>query len=106
MHLTWSYHLYDNRFVIDARYNPLKGLGRGAYGIVISAYDSITDQKVAIKKIPKMFADLIDAKRILRELKLLRHFQHENIIGMFMVVLSTSYYMVITLSVFPFHAFL
>ena len=36
---------------------------------------------MAIKKIPRAFEDLIDAKRILREIKLLRHFDHENIIG-------------------------
>lgn len=41
------------------------------------------DRKVAIKKIPKAFDDLIDAKRILREIKLLRHFQHENVCGLY-----------------------
>lgn len=39
-------------------------------------------KKVAIKKIGKAFDDLIDAKRILREVKLLRHFRHENICGL------------------------
>ena len=37
--------------------------------------------QVAIKKIPKAFDDLVDAKRILREIKLLRHFKHENVRG-------------------------
>jgi serine/threonine protein kinase len=41
----------------------------------------ITGKKVAIKRISKVFLDLIDAKRILREIKLLRHLgKHENII--------------------------
>jgi len=35
--------------------------------------------QTAIKKIPKAFDDLVDAKRILREIKLLRHFKHENV---------------------------
>jgi mitogen-activated protein kinase 1/3 len=35
---------------------------------------------VAIKKIPGAFEDLIDAKRIVREIRLLRHFNHENVI--------------------------
>lgn len=40
-----------------------------------------TGEKVAIKKITDVFIDLIDAKRILREIKLLRHFNaHENIV--------------------------
>jgi len=34
---------------------------------------------VAIKKIPKAFDDFIDAKRILREVKLLHHFKHDNV---------------------------
>jgi mitogen-activated protein kinase 1/3 len=36
--------------------------------------------KVAIKKIPKAFDDLVDAKRIVREIKLLGFFDHDNII--------------------------
>jgi len=37
---------------------------------------------VAIKKISKAFEHLKDAKRILREIKLLRHFRHDNIISL------------------------
>jgi hypothetical protein len=32
--------------------------------------------------VPKAFEDLIDAKRIVREIKLLKFFDHENIIGL------------------------
>ncbi len=35
--------------------------------------------QVAIKKVTNAFQDLVDAKRILREMKLLRHFNHENV---------------------------
>jgi serine/threonine protein kinase len=38
--------------------------------------------KVAIKKVPNAFDDLVDAKRILREIKLLKSFDHENIISL------------------------
>ena len=44
-----------------------------------SAEDTETGKKVAIKKIPNTFNDLTDAKRILREIKLMRHFEHENV---------------------------
>ena len=54
-----------------------------AYGVVCSALDKVTGRKVAIKKVPKAFDDLVDAKRILREIKLLRHFKHENIVGLY-----------------------
>ena len=40
-----------------------------------------TGDKVAIKKIGAVFDNTVDAKRTLRELQLLRHLQHENIIS-------------------------
>ncbi len=46
-------------------------MGGGAYGVVCAALNKENNQKVAIKKIPNAFEDLIDAKRILREIKLL-----------------------------------
>lgn len=77
---THSFMVNACKFVIDTHYQPLKPLGRGAYGVVCSAVDhSKEDKKVAIKKIPKAFDDLVDGKRILREVKLLHHFQHDNI---------------------------
>lgn len=78
-----AFKVFGNvQFIINSRYDPCKGIGRGAYGVVVSAKDVDTDTKVAIKKIPRLFNDLIDAKRILREVKLLRHFNHENIISL------------------------
>jgi len=69
------------RFEVDKTYHPLKPLGRGAYGVVCSAIDKTRDDaKVAIKKIQKAFDDLVDGKRILREVKLLRHFDHPNVV--------------------------
>ena len=34
---------------------------------------------MAIKKVSRAFDDVVDAKRILREIKLLKHFNHENV---------------------------
>jgi mitogen-activated protein kinase 1/3 len=63
------------------RYSNLKPIGRGAYGLVASADDALTGRRVAIKRISRVFQDLIDAKRILREMKLLRHLgRHENLV--------------------------
>ena len=36
--------------------------------------------QVAIKKISKAFEDAIDCKRMLREMRLLQHFKHENVL--------------------------
>lgn len=55
-------------------------IGCGAYGVVYSAFDSQTQSEVAIKKIQTAFGDVIDAKRILREIKILKFFEHENIV--------------------------
>ncbi|ETO18651.1 hypothetical protein RFI_18611, partial [Reticulomyxa filosa] len=47
------------------------------------AIDVRNGQKVAIKKNKGVFSTLSDAKRILREIKLLSHFDHENTISLF-----------------------
>eukprot|EP00465_Bigelowiella_longifila_P000688 CAMPEP_0185280744 /NCGR_PEP_ID=MMETSP1359-20130426/66324_1 /TAXON_ID=552665 /ORGANISM="Bigelowiella longifila, Strain CCMP242" /LENGTH=411 /DNA_ID=CAMNT_0027876081 /DNA_START=1133 /DNA_END=2370 /DNA_ORIENTATION=+ len=78
-----SFFVNSAQFVIDAKYSPLNPIGHGAYGVVCSAVDQTNDKKVAIKKIPNAFEDLIDAKRILREVKLLRHLSHDNVCGLY-----------------------
>ncbi|KAK2650223.1 hypothetical protein Ddye_017712 [Dipteronia dyeriana] len=90
---------------------PIRPVGRGAYGIVwikscifglvdlislryqlcegkcdffvsfSAAVNSETREEVAIKKIGNAFDNRIDAKRTLREIKLLRHMDHENVIA-------------------------
>lgn len=81
-----AFKVNGSRFIIDARYAPIRALGRGAYGVVCSAQDTDTDAKVAIKKVQSGFDDVVDGKRILREVKMLHHFRHENIIGLLDVV--------------------
>ena len=41
--------------------------------------NSETREEVAIKKVGNAFDNHIDAKRTLREIKLLRHMDHENV---------------------------
>ena len=60
----------------------MKQIGLGAYGVVCSCLDKKPNIKVAVKKVPNAFDDLIDAKRILREIRLLSFFDHENIISL------------------------
>jgi len=71
----------DHAFTVDSKYNFTRVIGSGAYGVVISAHDTQLNTRVAIKMVPKAFQDEIDAKRILREIKLLKHLKHENIVG-------------------------
>ncbi|KAL7397946.1 hypothetical protein ABVT39_002149 [Epinephelus coioides] len=65
---------------VPERYTTLRSIGSGAYGTVCSAIDQKTKEKVAIKKLYRPFQSLIHAKRAYRELRLLRHIQHENVI--------------------------
>jgi mitogen-activated protein kinase 1/3 len=50
--------------------------------------NSETREEVAIKKIGNAFDNRIDAKRTLREIKLLRHMDHENV-SLFSFVILT-----------------
>ncbi|ETV82901.1 CMGC/MAPK protein kinase, variant [Aphanomyces astaci] len=75
-------------FEVRSHYTNLRPIGGGSYGIVVSAEDTLRGRKVAIKKITDVFDDLTDAKRILREMKLLKHLgAHENIINILDVIL-------------------
>ena len=51
----------------------------GAFGLVCSAVDRLTGQNVAVKS-HETFSDLSIGKRTYRELKLLKHLKHENLI--------------------------
>ena len=75
-----SFTASSTKFEVDRRYGLIRPVGHGAYGVVIAATDTAGEEDVAIKKVTNAFEDLVDAKRILREIKLLRHFDHENII--------------------------
>jgi mitogen-activated protein kinase 1/3 len=77
-----SFVVSGTTFTIDERFELIKQIGLGAYGVVVSCLDKKSNTKVAIKKVPNAFEDLIDAKRILREIKLLKFFDHENIISL------------------------
>lgn len=67
-------------FIVGSSYQPLDVIGEGAYGVVCSAVHIPSQRKVAIKRITP-FDHSMFCLRTLREIKLLRHFEHENIIG-------------------------
>ncbi|KAI8893078.1 kinase-like domain-containing protein, partial [Globomyces pollinis-pini] len=74
---------------LEERYEILRELGQGAYGLVCAARNKLTGQEVAVKKVTKIFDKDILAKRALREVKLLKHFNgHENITALFDVDLQ------------------
>ncbi|GLE00152.1 hypothetical protein PINS_up008879 [Pythium insidiosum] len=76
----YTFTVASTKFRIYTRYQLIRAIGHGAYGVVIAASDQITGNSVAIKNIPKTFDDLVDAKRIVREIRLMRHLRHPNVV--------------------------
>jgi len=74
------------KFSVYDYYKPTKIIGHGAYAVVCEAIDRRTGKSVAIKKNKNVFIELADSKRILREMKLLMHLDHEDIIGLIDII--------------------
>ncbi|XP_044493228.1 mitogen-activated protein kinase 20-like [Mangifera indica] len=72
------------------RYKIQEVIGKGSYGVVCSAIDTQTGEKVAIKKINDIFEHISDAARILREIKLLRLLRHPDIVEIKHIMLPPS----------------
>ena len=82
-----EYTFNDETLYIPTRYKPGEIIGIGAYGIIISAIDTLNNnQIVAIKKL-KRISDIIDLKRIAREILIMKYCQHENIIPLLDVII-------------------
>eukprot|EP01056_Protomagalhaensia_sp_Gyna25_P005082 Protomagalhaensia_sp_Gyna_25__5081@NODE_579_length_3073_cov_573_049440_g449_i0_p1_GENE_NODE_579_length_3073_cov_573_049440_g449_i0NODE_579_length_3073_cov_573_049440_g449_i0_p1_ORF_typecomplete_len433_score59_24Pkinase/PF00069_25/2_1e63Pkinase_Tyr/PF07714_17/2_8e36Kdo/PF06293_14/1_1e08Pkinase_fungal/PF17667_1/81Pkinase_fungal/PF17667_1/6_1e07Kinaselike/PF14531_6/2_3e07RIO1/PF01163_22/2_8e05WaaY/PF06176_11/1_7e03WaaY/PF06176_11/7_1e05FTA2/PF13095_6/1_8e03FTA2/PF13095_6/0_015APH/PF01636_23/1_2e03A len=69
-----------NDWQLPRRYEVRHLIGTGSYGHVCEAYDTQEKRVVAIKKIHRVFEDLVDCKRILREIAILNRLHHDNIV--------------------------
>ncbi|QDZ20264.1 mitogen-activated protein kinase [Chloropicon primus] len=74
----------SNRYIIK------EAVGKGSYGVVYSAYDTKNKENVAIKRINNVFEHISDGVRILREIKLLRHLKHPDIVTIKDIILPPS----------------
>ncbi|XP_029435928.1 mitogen-activated protein kinase 4 isoform X1 [Rhinatrema bivittatum] len=63
---------------LGSRFIDFKPLGFGANGLVLSAVDSKSCQKVAVKKIS--ISDSRSMKHALREIKIIRRLNHDNVV--------------------------
>jgi len=63
-------------------YTSVRLIGSGAYSVVARATEQKTGQNVAIKRIAEVFYDAQEAKKVLREIRLLRDFRHPNVISL------------------------
>ena len=79
-------------FTVDPRYTIRCHVGQGAQGVIWSAVDthSPTQKEIAVKKMPNALDEVLAAKRLLRELRLLRHLKHENIVALLDIMLPPS----------------
>jgi len=71
---------------VPLRYEVKSIIGSGSYGSVCEAHDQEKDRDVAIKRVKHLFDDLIDCKRILRELAILNRLSHPHIVQIYDIV--------------------
>lgn len=67
-------------------YEIIKIIGKGSYGDVAEAIHKPSKRKVAIKRVFRLFDDLVDCKRIVREIFILRSLVHPNIVGLYDII--------------------
>ena len=76
--------MLGSRFEIPDYYEIIDPVGSGAYGVVAAAKDTSEEggnNLFAIKKIEKAFEHKVFALRTLRELKIMRLLNHENVLS-------------------------
>jgi len=81
-----QYRVKNELFVLYDYYQPVRIIGSGAYAVVCEAINTVNGKKCAVKKNKGVFDHITDARRILREIKLLMHFNHQDIISMIDVI--------------------
>eukprot|EP01083_Nonionella_stella_P204604 745742_1 len=69
-----QYRVKNELFVLYDYYQPVRIIGSGAYAVVCEAIHTVSGKKCAVKKNKGVFDHITDARRILREIKLLLHF--------------------------------
>eukprot|EP01006_Ploeotia_vitrea_P008562 TRINITY_DN20563_c0_g1_i1.p1 TRINITY_DN20563_c0_g1~~TRINITY_DN20563_c0_g1_i1.p1 ORF type:complete len:414 (-),score=16.82 TRINITY_DN20563_c0_g1_i1:1593-2834(-) len=84
-----TYLVHSHVFEIPERYEVVGCIGRGAFGVVCSAItrdENGEECKVAIKKIIIREDNILEVKRLVREVYLLQHFDHDNIIRLLDII--------------------
>ena len=82
-------NMVDSTFeswAVGDRYKICRLLGKGSYGIVAEAIDLSTNCRVAIKRIQNIFDQKSGAKRMCREMRILRSLNHPHTIRLLNVI--------------------
>ena len=74
------YSVFGTEFIVEKKYIIKEPAGSGAYGTVVIADDNTKGNQIAIKKIERAYEHKLFTKRTLRELRILRLLNHENVV--------------------------
>ncbi|KAL6782484.1 hypothetical protein ACKKBG_A06950 [Auxenochlorella protothecoides x Auxenochlorella symbiontica] len=72
----------SQQWQVGTRYRLEKVLGYGSFSCVCLATDTQTGEKVALKRIGDVLQSPDQAKRVLREVSILRRLRHHNLVGL------------------------
>ncbi|ETV68562.1 CMGC/MAPK protein kinase, variant 2 [Aphanomyces astaci] len=73
------------------QYKFVRPMGQGSYGQVAEAYDTLRDKRVAIKRVINVFDRAQDCIRLFREIYILRHVHHSNLVTLLDVIPPKDY---------------
>lgn len=85
-----EYYVLGQTWQVGTRYSLLKVLGTGSFSAVCSALDHATGERVALKRIGDVLGSQENAKRVLREVCILKRLQHPNVVQLLDVFLKPS----------------
>uniref|UniRef100_A0A8C7D2C7 Mitogen-activated protein kinase n=1 Tax=Oncorhynchus kisutch TaxID=8019 RepID=A0A8C7D2C7_ONCKI len=75
------HHQHSHHLQPQLDIEPDRPIGYGAFGVVWSVTDPRDGKRVALKKMPNVFQNLVSCKRVFRELKMLCFFKHDNVLS-------------------------
>lgn len=77
---------FDTWNLDPQEYQIVRILGKGSYGEVVEAIDKKNNRRVAIKRMERIFDQPSDAKRLYREIYILRNLNHSQVIDLLDVI--------------------
>uniref|UniRef100_A0A8C7DEQ4 Mitogen-activated protein kinase n=1 Tax=Oncorhynchus kisutch TaxID=8019 RepID=A0A8C7DEQ4_ONCKI len=80
-HPAHHHHQHSHHLQPQLDIEPDRPIGYGAFGVVWSVTDPRDGKRVALKKMPNVFQNLVSCKRVFRELKMLCFFKHDNVLS-------------------------
>lgn len=89
--LGFSFQDLNADFIVPEQFKKIKKLGTGAYGKVMEVLHVETQQRFAVKRFEEVFSKELRAKRLLRELSILKNVKHPCLNKLKCVIPPTDY---------------